>query len=74
MDRNHGLHGTGAGIVGGHREIPVAELVVEIFEVTGCGASGFLGVLAVVQVHIVVKAIAEATASHELPDTAGTNA
>jgi hypothetical protein len=64
------LHRAGAGVVRGHGEIPVAKLVVEIFQVAGGGAGGFLGVLAVVDPHVVVKARTAAAAAHELPDAA----
>ena len=71
----HGrLHRAGAGVVGGHGEVPVAELVVEIFQVTGGGAGGFFGILAVVQPPVALQAVAGGAAGHELPHAAGAGA
>ena len=68
----HGsLHGAGAGVVGGHREVPIAELVVEIFQVAGGGACGSLGILAIVDPHVVAKPVSASPAGHKLPDAAG---
>ena len=36
----------------------------------GGGAGGFLGILAVVHIHVVVEAVSDAAACHELPDAA----
>ena len=66
-----GLHRARTGVVSGHREIPVTELVIEIFEMPGGGAGGLLGILAVVHIHVVVHTIAPGAAAHELPDAAG---
>ena len=59
------------GVVSGHSEIPVTELVIEIFEMPGGGAGGLLGILAVVHIYVVVHTIAPGAAAHELPDAAG---
>ena len=65
-----GLNGAGAGVVRSHGEIPVAELVVEIFQMACGGASRILRILTIVHTHVVVQAVSATAAAHELPDAA----
>ena len=61
------LHGSGAGVVRGHGEIPVAELIVEILEVMSGGAGGFFGILTVVNPPAAFESVTLGAAAHELP-------
>ena len=64
----------GAGVVGGHGEVPVAELVVEVVEMAGGGASGLLGVKALIEPPVAGQTIACGAAANELPHTARSGA
>ncbi len=64
------LHVAGAPVVGGHGEIPVAELVVERLHVAGVGEGGLLGVEALIEEAIALEAVGSAE-GHELPHAAG---
>ena len=59
-----------APVVGGHGEIPVAELVIERLHVAGVGEGGLLGVEALIEEAVALEAISSAE-GHELPHAAG---
>ncbi len=59
-------------VVGGHGQVPVAELVVEELHVAGVGARGLLGIEALVDVGVARQAVVGA--GHELPHAAGAGA
>ena len=63
------LHAAGTPVVGSHREIPVAELVVELLHVFGVGEGGFFGVEALVEEAVALQAVGSAE-GHELPHAA----
>ena len=50
----------GTPVVGGHGEIPVAELVVEGLHVTGVGEGGLLGIEALVEEAVALEAVGSA--------------
>ena len=64
------LHVAGAGVVGRHRQIPIAELLVQVLEVTSRGDRGLLRILALVDPPAPLQAIQGAGLSHELPHAA----
>ena len=68
------LHVARTAVVGGHGEIPVAKLSVEISQVMGSSARGFLRVLAIVNPHAVMQTVTAGPAAHELPDAASADA
>src|SRR4051812_9809129 len=51
------LHRTGTGVIRGQRKVPIAKLLVEIFEMFRGGARGFFGILALVDEPIFVKSV-----------------
>ena len=59
-------------VVGGHGQVPVAELVVEELHVAGVGAGGFFGIEALVHVGVARQAVV--AVGHELPHAAGAGA
>jgi hypothetical protein len=68
------LHRPGSGVIGRHRQIPVAKLVIEILQMARGGACGFLRILPVIDPNIVREAVAASTAGHKLPDATGADA
>lgn len=58
-----------AVVVGGHGQIPVAELVIEELHVAGVGARGFLGIEALIDIAVADESVF--IAGHELPHAAG---
>ena len=65
------LDAAGAPVVGGHGEVPVAELVVEGLHVAGVGEGGLFGIEALVEEAVALEAVGAAE-GHELPHAAGT--
>ena len=68
------LHVAGARVVSGHGQIPVPELVVEVVEMVGGGASGLFRVEALINPPIAGEAVAGGAAGDELPHAAGSGA
>ena len=68
------LHCAWAGVVGRHCQVPIAKLVVEIFQMAGGGAGRFFRVLPLVHPNVVVEIVSPGAASHKLPNAAGTGA
>src|SRR4030095_2529352 len=65
------LHASGAAVVRRKGEMPVLKHAVEGLEVFGRGASRFLRVRTLVDIPIVLEAVLQRGAAHELPDALG---
>ena len=63
------LDSTRTRVVGSHGQVPVAKLLVEIFQVARSGARGLLRILAVIHPPVALQAVAARPAGHELPDS-----
>ena len=63
-----------APVVGGHGEVPVAELRVQGLDVAGVGARGLFGIEAVVEVAVAGEAVLGTGVGHELPHAASAGA
>ncbi len=62
------IDAAGAAVIGGHGEVPVAEVFVEVVEVVGGGLGGFDGVHALVVIGGLVEAVFAAAELGELPE------
>ena len=65
------LHPALAAVVGGRRQIPGAELLIEVQQVLGCRPGGLFRVPALIHVAVDGQPVAQAGAFDELPHAAG---
>ena len=66
------LHVTGTPVIGGHREVPVAKLVMKFLHIPRIGEGGLPRIEALIEVAVAIQSIA--SLRHELPHATGAGA